>query len=110
MVVGQLLTVLRAFNIGEFVHGKAQQPLPQAIRAYEAEIDQFADLCRQLCTKLLGLFAIGLKVCGCSDLMILKNQIHDGIRSMRMTAVSIGSPLGMPFLKVLREVFSGSSM
>lgn len=72
MAVGLLLTVLRAFNIGEFVNGKAQQSLPQAIQAYEAQIDHFTDLCRQLCAKLLSLFAIGLKVCGCSDPMNLR--------------------------------------
>ena len=56
------LTVLRAFNIGEFVAGKAQQPLPQALQNQEEQIDHFALMCRELCMKLLGLFAIGLKV------------------------------------------------
>ena len=61
-LVDPTLTLLRAFNIGEFVAGKAQQPLPEALQTREEQIRQFADLCRELCMKLLGLFATGLKV------------------------------------------------
>lgn len=52
----------RAFNFGEFVNGKAQQPLPPTIVANESQISDFADSCRNLCRKLLHLLGIGLGV------------------------------------------------
>ena len=64
----------RAFNIGEFVQGKPQQPLPQALQVREGEIGQFADLCRQLCMRLLELCAIGLKVRRDSYFVTLRPQ------------------------------------
>ncbi|KUJ09983.1 Clavaminate synthase-like protein [Mollisia scopiformis] len=51
-----------AMNLGEFVDGKAQQPLPPSFAAREAEIDQFQKYCHGLMIKILVLFAIGLEV------------------------------------------------
>lgn len=53
---------LRAFNFGDFLAYKAQQPLPKSLAAHEAELNDFVDRCRKLCAKILELFAIGLKV------------------------------------------------
>ncbi len=52
----------RALNFGEFVDGKAQQPLPKSLAAHEKELSCFADLCHSLCIKILRLFALGLEV------------------------------------------------
>ncbi|OAA39952.1 Oxoglutarate/iron-dependent oxygenase [Metarhizium rileyi] len=51
-----------AFNFGEFVDGKAQQPIPPAIAADEARLSSYADLCRALCLKILTLLGQGLQV------------------------------------------------
>ncbi|MCJ1271091.1 hypothetical protein MMC22_010990 [Lobaria immixta] len=51
-----------AINFGEFVDGKAQQPLAKSLVAHESELSGFADRCHDLCIRLLQLFAIGLKV------------------------------------------------
>ncbi|CAK7267019.1 hypothetical protein SEPCBS119000_002329 [Sporothrix epigloea] len=53
-----------AFNFGEFVNGKAQQPLPAELAADESEsqIGVFFDLCYRLCLKLNDLLGIGLGV------------------------------------------------
>lgn len=52
----------RAFNFGEFINGKAQQPLPEPIVPHEAQFSAFADLCHALCNKLLYLLGLGLGV------------------------------------------------
>jgi isopenicillin N synthase-like dioxygenase len=49
-------------NIGPFVDGKAQQPLPPAFATHEPELDQFQKYCHGMMMKILTLFAIGLKV------------------------------------------------
>ncbi|CAK7273003.1 hypothetical protein SEPCBS57363_005434 [Sporothrix epigloea] len=51
-----------AFNFGEFVHGKAQQPVPAELAADEPQIGAFFDLCYHLCLKLNDLLGIGLGV------------------------------------------------
>ncbi|KFA60523.1 hypothetical protein S40285_08888 [Stachybotrys chlorohalonatus IBT 40285] len=51
-----------AFNFGEFINGKAQQPLPSTILPYEARYSAFADACHGLCHKLLYLLGLGLGV------------------------------------------------
>ncbi|UNI18814.1 hypothetical protein JDV02_005061 [Purpureocillium takamizusanense] len=51
-----------AFNFGEFVDGKAQQPIPSTVAADEARFAAFADLCRALCLKILRLLGLGLGV------------------------------------------------
>jgi hypothetical protein len=61
----------RAFNFGEFVNGKAQQPLPPTIAGDEPQIQAFADSCHKLCKKLLHLLGIGLGVSG----SLSKNQL-----------------------------------
>lgn len=52
----------RAFNFGEFVDGKAQQPLPPSIIPEEPSIGAFADSCHALCQKVLYLLGLGLEV------------------------------------------------
>ncbi|KAI8714493.1 Fe2OG dioxygenase domain-containing protein [Fusarium sp. LHS14.1] len=51
-----------AFNFGEFVNGKAQQPLPSDMVPHEPRISAFADSCHNLCQKLLYLLGLGLGV------------------------------------------------
>ncbi|KAJ6438428.1 oxidoreductase, 2OG-Fe(II) oxygenase family [Purpureocillium lavendulum] len=51
-----------AFNFGEFVDSKAQQPIPSTIAADEARFAAFADSCRGLCHKILYLLGLGLGV------------------------------------------------
>ncbi|SLM38309.1 Oxoglutarate/iron-dependent dioxygenase [Lasallia pustulata] len=51
-----------AFNFGEFIDGRAQQPMPKALALNEADLSRFADLCHALCIKLLKLFALGLDI------------------------------------------------
>ncbi|KAL2157581.1 hypothetical protein VTH06DRAFT_5959 [Thermothelomyces fergusii] len=51
-----------AFNFGEFVDGKAQQPIPPTIASDEARISAFRDLCYSLSLKLNTLLGIGLAV------------------------------------------------
>jgi isopenicillin N synthase-like dioxygenase len=52
----------RAFNMNEFVDGKAQQPLPPILEQNEEKLDHFISSCRNICLKILELFAIGLKI------------------------------------------------
>lgn len=54
--------VFRAMNLGEFVDGKAQQPLPRIFVDHETELDKFQKYCHSLMLKILVLFAIGLEV------------------------------------------------
>lgn len=49
-----------AWNFGEFIDGKAQQPLPEAIKPLEEDISNFRDSCHRLSLKLLTLLGIGL--------------------------------------------------
>jgi hypothetical protein len=59
---GSSLTMQRAMNLGEFVDGRAQQPLPAAFAGHEQELDQFQKYCHCLMSKILVLFGIGLEV------------------------------------------------
>ncbi|EFY95375.1 isopenicillin N synthase-like protein [Metarhizium robertsii] len=52
----------RAFNFGEFINNKAQQPIPPTVAADEARFSAFADLCRTLCLRILALLGQGLQV------------------------------------------------
>ncbi|KAK4137516.1 Clavaminate synthase-like protein [Trichocladium antarcticum] len=51
-----------AFNFGDFVDAKAQQPIPPTIAADEAQISAFRDACYHLTLKLHTLLGIGLQV------------------------------------------------
>ncbi|KAG7288928.1 hypothetical protein NEMBOFW57_005288 [Staphylotrichum longicolle] len=51
-----------AFNFGEFIDGKAQQPIPPTVAADEAQTSAFRDLCYNLSLKLNTLLGIGLEV------------------------------------------------
>lgn len=55
---------LRAFNVGEFADGKAQQPLPSTVADKEPLFVAFATSCRKLCHKILYLLGQGLDVSG----------------------------------------------
>lgn len=60
----QTLTgMTRAFNFGQFVDGKPQQPIPSSIVPYEAQIEAFQDYCYQMTLKINTLLGIGLDVC-----------------------------------------------
>ncbi|KAI0129133.1 hypothetical protein BJ170DRAFT_682917 [Xylariales sp. AK1849] len=50
------------FNFGEFVNGKAEQPIPSTVTALEPQIAEFRDSCHNLCRRLMHLFGIGLDV------------------------------------------------
>ncbi|KAI9149317.1 hypothetical protein HJFPF1_11369 [Paramyrothecium foliicola] len=52
----------RAFNFGEFVDGKAQQPLPSTIIDDESQACAFSESCHRLCQKILYLLGLGLGV------------------------------------------------
>ncbi len=54
--------MLRAFNFGEFIDGKAQQPLPDTFAAKERDLSNFSDYCHKLCLKILTLFGLGLRI------------------------------------------------
>ncbi|KHO01486.1 Oxoglutarate/iron-dependent oxygenase [Metarhizium album ARSEF 1941] len=51
-----------AFNFGEFINSKAQQPIPPTVAADEGRFSAFADLCRALSLKILTLLGQGLQV------------------------------------------------
>ena len=59
----QDLQHIRAMNLGGFLDGKAQQPLPPAFVDHEPELYAFQKDCQSLMNKILDLFAIGLEVC-----------------------------------------------
>jgi isopenicillin N synthase-like dioxygenase len=48
--------------MNEFRNAKAQQPLPPPLADNEARIDQFVSQCRDLCARIMELFAIGLQI------------------------------------------------
>jgi hypothetical protein len=54
--------MIRAMNFGEFVDGKAQQPLPEVLSSKEVDLNAFQDNCNNLMLKILTLFAIGMNV------------------------------------------------
>jgi hypothetical protein len=110
----------RAFNIGEFLHGKAQQPLPPSLQPHEADLASFEQYCRTLCLKLLTLFGIGLEVRSyflpLSSLVILSKQLtrsppipgsHLAIPAAQQEAFSAYStiPLFLPLrISLLRSI------
>jgi isopenicillin N synthase-like dioxygenase len=49
-------------NFGEFLNGKAQQPLPPIFAEREAQLNRFHDYCHDLVLKILRYFAVGLKI------------------------------------------------
>lgn len=100
----------RAFNFGEFVDGRAQQPMPKSLAPNEADLSRFADLCHGLCIKLLKLFALGLNV-GTVQILI-GGDVHclSDDRSIRTTAERIGFPPAMIPQKVRPEALSGCYM
>ncbi|CAG8952725.1 hypothetical protein HYFRA_00008969 [Hymenoscyphus fraxineus] len=51
-----------AMNFGEFVDGKAQQPLPPSLINHEADLNKFHNSCHDMMQKILRLFSIGLKI------------------------------------------------
>ncbi|RKF55461.1 UPF0676 protein [Golovinomyces cichoracearum] len=51
-----------AINIGHFIDGKPQQPIPNVFLGHEKDINQFQIFCQRLTLKLLTLFAQGLDI------------------------------------------------
>src|SRR6187402_2769892 len=65
-------------NFGEFINGKAQQPLPSSLGPHESELAQFQSYCHDMMLKILTLFAIGLEVIKRSSLFFSSsNSISD---------------------------------
>ncbi|KAI9894315.1 MAG: hypothetical protein M1814_003071 [Vezdaea aestivalis] len=54
--------IKEAFNLGEFRHSMAQQPLPSILSEHEKFLCRFSNLCHQLCVQILNLFAEGLEI------------------------------------------------
>lgn len=52
----------RAFNIGEFIEDRPQQPIPKSLQGYECELLEFETRCRRTCHRILRLLALGLEV------------------------------------------------
>ncbi len=90
-------------NFGEFVDGKAQQPLPSSLASHEAELNQFGVLCRELCIKLLRLFALGLRVCNSVCLLDIPDLTGD--RLIEMKVERTGSPHGTILPKALPAAY-----
>ena len=103
-----LLMKDRAFNIAEYADGKPQQPLPKALGPHVKDLGQFADLCHDLCNKLLGLFALGLKMC--SFIASIACEADLQLRSIPTMAAKIGSPLGTTHPRALQAVPFACSM
>ena len=56
-----------AFNVGEFSsEGKPVQPLPQSLASQSTQLYDFEMKCRETCSRILDLLAIGLEVEGTS--------------------------------------------
>lgn len=51
-----------AFNIGEFVNGRAQQTLPEPLASNEQDVGNFFHNCHSLCKTILQLFARALEI------------------------------------------------
>jgi isopenicillin N synthase-like dioxygenase len=50
----------RGFNFGDFVGGKATQPIPNSIKASQEQLAEFTDLCYNLTLRINTLLGIGL--------------------------------------------------
>ncbi len=66
--------------MGDFVNGKAQQPLSPLLAENEDVLSEFSDTCHQLCMKILQLFAVGLKVSFASSLLCCPLLGFDNVR------------------------------
>jgi hypothetical protein len=49
-------------NFGDFKDGKAQQPLPPSVAAFEPDLNRFSSLCNKTCARILQLLALALEV------------------------------------------------
>ncbi|EXJ75139.1 uncharacterized protein A1O5_01835 [Cladophialophora psammophila CBS 110553] len=52
----------QAFNIGAFLDGKPQQPLPKFLESRIDELAEFERTCKQVCDRVLDLLGLGLEV------------------------------------------------
>ncbi|KAF4120444.1 Isopenicillin N synthase [Geosmithia morbida] len=89
-----------AFNFGEFIDGKAQQPLPSPVAPYEPRFNLFSDLCHDLSRRILHLLGLGLGVSSslllCSPKRILTDhvkQIDDFFSSAHQTSSGASSSI-----------------
>jgi hypothetical protein len=78
-------------NVGGFVNGKAQQPLPPAFVDHEAELYKFQKDCQALMNKILDLFAFGIEVYHPRPSNHLLN--NDYFKSTRNWKAQSGSPI-----------------
>jgi isopenicillin N synthase-like dioxygenase len=53
-----------AFNVGEFIDNKPNQPLPSVLSTAEPQLFDFESRCRSTCARILDLLALGLEVEG----------------------------------------------
>src|SRR6202000_254007 len=51
-----------AFNIGAFLNGKPQQPLPKFLESHINELAEFESICKQVCDRVLDLLGLRLEV------------------------------------------------
>ncbi|OAL27481.1 hypothetical protein AYO20_09764 [Fonsecaea nubica] len=51
-----------ALNIGEFLNGKPQQPLPKVLGSYFDELAEFERACKKVCDRVLDLLGLALEV------------------------------------------------
>ncbi|OXV10073.1 hypothetical protein Egran_02170 [Elaphomyces granulatus] len=51
-----------AMNFGDFKDGKAQQPLPPSLAAFEPDLNRFSSLCNKTCARILQLLALALEI------------------------------------------------
>lgn len=51
-----------AFNMGEFLNGKPQQPMPQSLEAHVDELAEFERTCKNVSDRILDLLGLGLEV------------------------------------------------
>ena len=52
----------QAFNIGEFIAGRPQQPMPKFLESHITELAEFERTCKLTCDRVLDLLALGLEV------------------------------------------------
>ncbi|KAL9073519.1 MAG: hypothetical protein Q9157_004724 [Trypethelium eluteriae] len=94
--------VKEAFNIGEFIDGKAQQPLPEVLAAHHDEIARFQASCHALCNRILRTLARGLEyptVSGDTD--SLTEDIRAGAHSDYGSVTLLFQLPGQPGLEIL---------
>src|SRR5271155_1139243 len=83
-----------AFNMGEFVNGKHQQPMPPALSSHVKELADFEAKCKSLCRQIFRLIATGLQM---SDVDWFSSRHHSPsgctVRLLHYPALPAGTDL-----------------